>query len=243
MSKGNIARLVSVLLLALGEQSSAMAEGIRLKAGVAMLTFTDTSSSGQPDFVISGQALLLGASYVFKDTGIFVDFTNRSTGSTKWNTSEYTAGALPDQPAKYTDNTFTVGKMLGDGLIAFGGYQSQETTSEVNDPAVGYIYNDKLTVSGFFAGASKAISLGQGWLSATGALAMMGSKASWSDNTPSSGGRSKDPDLGYSLGLAYSYPINEMFDVIGEGKHQYYKPKGSGANTTTTFGLNVVAKF
>lgn len=137
---------------------------------------------------------------------------------------------------------------MGDGLFAFGGYQSQETTSELNDPTPpAYFSSDKQTLSGFFVGAGKAISLGQGWLSATGALAMMGSKFSWNDRylgVSRSGSSSRDPGLGYSLGLSYSYPINEMFDVVGEGKYQNYKPKGwKTADIVTSFGLNVVAKF
>lgn len=113
MSKGNIASLASVLLLALGAQSSAMAEGIRVKAGVAMLNYTDpASTAGNPDFKISGQVLTLGASYVFKDTGIFVDFTNRSSmGSPTWNSAEW--GWPANQPAKYTDNTFNSWENVG----------------------------------------------------------------------------------------------------------------------------------
>lgn len=252
MKKQFALSLVAVAVFAVVTQSTASAEGIRVKAGLATLSYQDPSfTAGYPDFKFSGQAMVLGASYVFADSGMYVDFTHRSTiGSPKWNAAETAAACctgwvLPDQPAKLSDNTITVGKMLGDGLFAFGGYQSQVVKDEINDPVPpAYIASETITVSGFFVGAGKAIALGNGWLTPTGALAMMGNKWSASDNTGWSDSKSKDAGLGYSFGLSYSYPVTEMFDITAEGKYQLYSPKGTKTpNTVTTFGINVVAKL
>jgi hypothetical protein len=231
--------------------SAAMADGIRVKAGLGTEQYASPSTNPDwPDYKVSGSVLTLGGSYVFTDLGVFVDFTNRSSlgSSTTWNAADFNPGlGISDQPAKFSDNTLTVGKMLGDGLFAFAGYQQQETTTQFDfNDGLGNIFasNDKATLSGYFAGAGKAFSVGPGWLTTTASLAMMGFNYSYSDNTPSSGSFSSDAGLGYSLGLSYSYPMTAQYDLVGEGKYQSYKPKDwTVANTVTVLGLNVVGKF
>jgi hypothetical protein len=239
---------VSLILGAMiaASASAAMADGIRVKAGVVNLSYENPYGTNIPTFKLSGPAMVLGASYVFSDMGVYIDYTSRNMlGNPTWNTQEINPGiAIPDQPGKLSDNTITIGKMLGDGMFAFAGYQSQVDDHGLSDPANGYSVQKKVTTDGFFLGGGKALSLGHGWLTPTVALAMMGQKMSVSDNQGLSDNSSNDPGLGYSLGLAYSYPITTNFDITADAKQQIYNPKNSDApNKVTSYGFSLVAKY
>lgn len=237
---------VAVSMLAVAVSSSASAEGLRAKAGLGMAQYKSPSSGGA-DFKLNYQALTVGASYLHADTGVFVDLTNRSAlGNSKWNAQEFFATSstpnIPDATASRTENILTVGKMLADGLQVSAGYQVSDVSANVDRSAYRLpSYSLSTNMSGFFAGVGKSMSVGDGILSFSGALALISAKTS--STAPNSASQSYGSGPGYSAGVAYSYPVTDSLSLVGEGKLQSFNPKNYGSDSLTTFGLSAIAKF
>lgn len=246
-------KLVAVSVLAIAAQSTACADEaisdtpLRVKVGLTTGTYTSPSTqTGRPDLKGNLQMLNVGLTYVDTSTGIFVDLTNRSSvGNSTWNTDAI-SNAFTPSPFKRAETAISVGKMLSDGYHVFGGYQVSNMNLDANSPQFPQL-NDQyqLKLKGFFVGGGKALQLGEGWLSMTGSLAMMG--ASFSNTNTATYGNlssSQGAGLGYSLGVAYSYPMTHVLSIVPDMKYQAYKPSGwTKADTVTSVGVNLLAKF
>lgn len=233
MKHSKLVKLAFVSTLFCGMQSSALAENIRVKAGLGYSSYSSPNTGGT-EMKFSYSALNLGASYFFSDWGVFADVGSRLTlGSPKWNTSEITGGLVADSPADRKELTLTVGKILGSYNV-FGGYQYNLTTLDFGTAPI------NATVSGIFLGGGANYPIGPGSLSVTAAYAMMGatmSQTGFADTT-------YDPDSGYSFGASYSFPFSRQIGLVGAVKQQSYKPKNWGnGDTNTSFDLNVIVNL
>lgn len=238
---------IAFSLLSITAQSAAFAEEpFRIKAGLSMGTYT--SPCGQPncpDLKADLNMLNVSGTYVFAESGMFVDLGLRTTvGNNKWNSGMVTGGFLPDAPVTRSETSITIGKMLQDGYHVFGGYQTNESKLTLDYAAIGFPPNDEWTLKlqGFFLGGGKAISIGSGYLSLTGTLSRMSGTITTA--LPPTFSNSWGAGTGYSLGAAYSYPITNMLSVVPEIKRQAFKPSGwTLADTMDTIGVSVTAKF
>jgi hypothetical protein len=252
MKKYQAVNLALVSMLTIAAQSTAAADGFGIKAGVGTSSYVIPLTGGKVSNInVNYQTLNVGASYVDLSSGWFVDVTNRSPlGSASWNTHDFlfanNGTPVPDSPAKRTENTLTIGKVLEDGLQVFAGYQMSDLTLSANVNAISTSPAfDLFSVKedGLFAGAGKSLKIAGGNLNITGALAMMGAKIA-TNNGNNLSEATYDPGLGYSFGASYSYPLTNMLNIVPEAKYQTFKPNGFTArDTLTSFAVSIAARF
>ena len=198
----------------------AFAEGDDLLRGRASvgyssyaLTITGTGST-TPD--ATSQYLAVGAGLTYATGNIYFD----ASGSTS-------VGATHDWPQfegdfQRTDTALTGGYLLDEGWSVFGGYKwGTSEFSKDADPS----YKLTFEAYGFFGGASKAISLGNGTsLSLTGALASMKGDLYNNSSLNDSGDA-----LGLSFTAAYNLPLGTDSGIQVRGFYQNYSFSGFSA--------------
>lgn len=225
---------------------------VRVRAGVASVNFSSPVDTGKPDLESKYAALTLGGSYITQ-TGWFADLGLRSSLSAEWNTKELFGGVKDDDFSR-TETTFTVGKSLGDGLAVFGGLQLAKSKLTFSPDNTVFVGDENLTQEGqlLFVGVSKALAVGGGSLSFSGALGTLKQEAKWSGGFKASfdpdsfADEKSDTGTGFSLGVAYSYPLGKSLSVMGDLRTQSYSVKYSGESakeTVTALGVSVVGQF
>jgi hypothetical protein len=222
---------------------------VRVRAGLASVSYVSPSSDpADADVEATYGAFTLGGSYVTAD-GWFFDLGLRQSMSAKWNSKEVD-GVPSDDDFSRTETTISIGKGLGDGLSVFGGLQlakSEQTGSKDNYAAFGFTQDQSIELDStlWFLGVSKAIPAGGGALNFSGALGVMKQEVTLSEEICGCSIKS-DTGVGFSLGAAYSYPINKGFSLVADLRGQSYSVKYEGESnkeSVGSLGLSAVAQF
>jgi hypothetical protein len=224
---------------------------VRVRAGLAAVNYSSPVDTGVPDLESDYAALTLGGSYITQ-TGWFADLGLRTSLSAEWNSKDV-FGGVKDDAFSRTETTFTAGKSLGDGLAVFGGLQLSKSKLTFSPANTVFSGDEDLTQEGklWFVGVSKALPMGGGSLSLSGALGILKQETKWSSGFKSAdpvafADEKSDTGAGFSLGVAYSYPISKGLSVMGDLRGQSYSVKYSGESskeTVTSLGVSVVGQF
>ncbi len=250
MNKKIIVAAATALTLAAPLASFADEGAMRGRLGVSNNSFTTIWSGG--DLETSYNSLNFGFTYITPKS-YYYDLAIKKSLSASWNTVELTDGTNDGRDEDYARNdlTFTVGKVLDNGVQVFAGYQDSSATialppiSWVQD--LGSVVEEEIDVSGFFLGAGKSIKLGEGSLNLNAAYGSM------SATLVDAGGIANDSSggNGYSIGATYTHFFTDDLSVNFELKQQKYSydfsspdiALTSGDDKMTMIGFNVVRQF
>lgn len=179
-------------------------------------------------------ALNLGGTWV-SPLGIYVDLSlQQSLGGKHDLWSD-----LDSQKQDFSHDTYTLtggyARALGAGVSVsgFGGAISGKTVLDVPGSANFAFTRDQFDSRGFFVGAGAGVPALGGQISGSVAIAFM--KGTWKDDA----GFNNDADttVGFSLGGAYTYRLDDAWGVTADVRYQQYSygfnaPPGSTAEYT-----------
>lgn len=221
----------------------AQADGglLRVRGGLASVSYVFPSPAGAPDQKSTFGALTLGGSYV-TEGGWFIDLATRNSLGAKWNAKEFNEaqGEVTDDADFSRDElTLTLGKSLGSGWALFGGVQASTLEQVFPATSTGAESTWKQDGSLTFLGVSKAFSIGNGALSVSGAL------GSLKYDFPDWAGQ-PDRGAGGSLGLTFTYPFTNNLGLAADARFQRYTLKWQGSDFDENIGavgLSLVGQF
>lgn len=249
MNKKIIVAVASTLTLAPCLATFADEGAMRGRLGVSNNSFTTLWSGG--DLETSYNSLNFGVTYITPES-YYYDLAMKKSLSASWNTVELTGDDNDGRDEEYARNdlTFTVGKVLENGVQVFAGYQDSSATialPPISWVQAGSVVEEEIDVSGFFLGAGKSIKLGKGSLNLNAAYGSMSATLVDAEGiaNDSSGGN------GYSIGATYTHFFTDDLSANFELKQQKYSydfsntdiALTSGDDKMTMIGFNVVRQF
>lgn len=236
--------LVAISLTALSlAPLVAQAEGglLRVRGGLAAVSYVFPSPNGMPDQKSSFGAMTLGGSYV-TEGGWFIDLATRNSLGAKWNAKEYNEAQgefTEDADFSRDELTLTLGKSLGSGWALFGGVQASTLEQVFPATTSGGESTWKQDGSLTFLGVSKAFSMGSGALSVSGAL------GSLKYDFPEWAGQ-PDRGAGGSLGVTFTYPFTNNLGIAADARFQRYTIKWQDTDfdeNINSLGVSLVGQF
>ncbi len=182
------------------------------------------------------QVMAVSGTIIFN--GAYADLSySESSGDDLTYSNSNTGYRGPGGSLDRSDLALTIGT-LGD-ISVFGGYRQGK--SHLNN-ALDTVFETK----GFFLGVSPSMKVAErSRVGMTAAMAFMNGK--WQDNA--SGTASADYALGFSVGAAFGYQLNEQFGVGADVKYQSYSFDFTSDlgitvdETLLSYGLNANYRF
>lgn len=207
------------------------ADGVfRGKAGISNNSFDSIWSGG--DLSADYQALNLGLSYVSQDM-YYADFGLKKSLNGDW-AAEDNVGPIEENYSR-TDYTLTLGKVLSNGIQLFGGYQNSTATMDL---PTGYLVADeKIKITGFFAGVGKSFNFENSSLNINFSIGKMNGAL-----TDAAGIENDSEDgSGNSFGATYTYFLDDSSTVSVEFKQQKYSYTYDNSGMILTAGDDKVS--
>jgi len=222
MTKTNMVRVAGGLVVAIGLSQTALAEvDIRLRAGAGVGMYSVDSNIPTGGRLVEYQAnytpIAAGVTLIL-DNELYVDLVHQNaSGKAKFDWSS----EKPD--FSRNDTTLTIGGRV-DNISVYVGYK----TSEANTDWPTGFQPDKLTTSGFLAGAGWAIPFSSSAINLGGGVGVLNGKYRYlapgapaqpdvQDNPLES-----DTTVGFSVSAGYTYVFSPHLSINGDLKYQYY---------------------
>lgn len=205
-------------MLAVGSTSSSAVadEGVvRGKLSYGLSNYS--SPSAFSDISSTYSTIGLGVTYIFP-SNTFADFSIKTSGSgAAYNAQAVTGGLVgSDQSFKRTENTFTLGRPLENGMQGNVGLFTADTQFDLAQYGQ---FSQKMT--GLTAGMGKGIPLDEG---RSGAIGVNGAGALLTATSTDRFGSSSTANLAYgiSAGVSYNYMFTKNIGFSADAKFQSY---------------------
>lgn len=227
---------LKTLLLAIGvvltSAQTVAADGLlRGKVGISNNSFDSIWSGG--DMSADYQALNVGLTYVTSNM-YYADLGLKKSLGTDWEYSDEIGSIEEDYDR--TDYTLTLGKVLNNGIQVFAGYQNSSATMDL-PPEFFSVPDEKIKISGFFAGIGKSFSFENSSFNINFAIGKMDGKLTDAQGIENDSGDGS----GNSFGATYTYFLSDSSTVSLEFKQQKYTYTYDNSDIILTAGDDKVS--